>query len=350
MKFTFWLAIYIVLNCAPHVRCYNAGAEVRVGVVSAITGPIAAPGTSIQNAFRLADEQNDLQDAVTFVFEDDQGTARNTVTAVKKLLDQSKVDALVTFMSPTSMSVADIAEQRKVPMIAIAMTSKILNGRSYVYKHYASTEGIAEAAIAELKRTRHERIAIVSSVHDALLTMRGIFVERTTAEIVFNEEVLPDDIELRSLAMKALKAGPDAVWINTNPPQTSIFAKLLREQNFKGLIFGSPPMANRNDIAAAHGALDDAWFATSDVSKAGHFIERYMKRFGVAPEPEGMQAYDLAMILIKAGEEGIPVSQHLSSLTSVEGILGTYPIKNHSFELNAAIVPVRDFVKIGIPQ
>jgi len=97
----------------------------KIGVIIPLSGPVSEVGESIRNGIEFSKNDFDPKDEVKLIFEDDQFQAKNTVNAMWKLIEIDKVDAVITFGGSTSSAVADIAERKSVPMIAVTALSSI---------------------------------------------------------------------------------------------------------------------------------------------------------------------------------------------------------------------------------
>lgn len=327
----------LVLSSLFLVSFSNADStRLRCGVVAAQTGPLSEVGTSIKNAIILAAQQNPFGKLVEFKFEDDQFLAKNTVSAVRKFMQVDKVKCLVVFGSTTSLAVADIAEQSKIPLLAIALTPKVVEGRYYVLRVYLPVERQSTALVSEIKRRGYSSIAVVTTIQDAMLALREAFLASKAASITFDEQVNPDDRDFNTLGTKILKGKPSAVFVNVLPPQISILSKQLRNLGYKGELFSGPPVGNPAEIKASDGALQNSWFVGLNDEGGSSFYTAYQKAFGIHPPLESLYGYEAANIIINNAKGG-GLPEKLRSLKNYSGILGTFAVNNNMLDFPAGI-------------
>ena len=306
----------------------------KIGVVLPLSGSMSIVGTAIQNGMQVANEGGQ---SVELVFEDDAYSPRNTVLAVERLIDDRKVDGLVVFGSGPSLAVAAIAEQRRVPLISIAMNDRVTEGRQYVFRLYMSSETQNAAVSAEVRRRGYQRVAVVLTTADAMIPLRDKFAATDRGRFIMSHDVLPGETDLRAAALKVRSANPDAVYVLLLQSQIGPFAQQLRGIGFRGALFGAVQACSNHEMRAAKGALDGGWCVGFEDSAAEEFDEGYRLRFGEDPLPEALLGYEVARIYSQAAKGEILDFLKPGQVIS-GGVLGRYTLgSDHTFELGATI-------------
>jgi ABC-type branched-subunit amino acid transport system substrate-binding protein len=72
---------------------------------------------------------------VTVIYEDDGLSNARSATAARKLLTIDKVDALLTWSSGTGLTVASLAEAKRIPHMSIASDPAVAKGRTYSFTY-----------------------------------------------------------------------------------------------------------------------------------------------------------------------------------------------------------------------
>ena len=279
----------------------------------------------MRNSIILADETYDRNDCVQFLFEDDQLLAKNTLAAVNKFINVDKVDGVLVYGTPTSLAVTDLVESRHLPMIALSILGRVVQGRQYVVKHWCTAEQLTQAVLAEVKRRAYQKVAIVSTQNDAMLGLRDLYKAAGPTQIVLDEEFIRDTFDFRSIATRILGAKADAVYVLLFPPQTGVFVKQLRELGFSGEVFGVHNMEDPNEVAASHGAMVGAWLANGDETAGEGYSEAYVKRFGTRLALGGGSGYDTAKLFIEAAQQtNQDLNTYLHSVRQFHGAFGVY--------------------------
>lgn len=313
-----------------------------VGVTVPLSGNVSKYGTAIRNGILLAQQRHDPNHTVRFVFEDDSFLPRNTIAAVNKFIRQDHADALVVFGSGPALVAAPIAERRQIPMVALASSPEVVQGRSYVMKHFASVEKETAAVVGETARRGYASVAVVTTLQDAMLALRDKFLEQTKIPLVANEEVLPDDTDMRMVASKISAQQPAALYVLLMPGHIGIFCRQLRASGYQGELFGAHQFESPEEVTAAQGALTKAWFVSVNAVQDDTFAPAYQRRFGSPPGNVACNGYDVAKILIEAAQAP-KLIKHLRSLQDFSGVMGSYgALPDGSFDVPVVLKRVTE--------
>ncbi len=330
IKISTFACLVLLLLCLKDATALES--KSRVGVSIALSGPLGIIGTTMKNAIILAQDDFDSDKSVLFIFEDDAFQPKNTVSIVNKFISTDRVDVVVVFGATTSLSVADITEKAKIPLVGITVLETLEKNRNYAVRFLSSTKDLGIKTAIEMKKRGYQKIAMASSIQDATLTLRDHVVENGEFDIVVNDEFLPSDLDFRSSILKMKSNNPDAIFLSLLPPQGSTFAKQLRESGFTGQIVGSLQMGSPSEIKLADSALNGTWIVTGDDRKIGDFVSRYKKRFPDSdPFSEAVYVYDLTKMLIEAVKGG----------AAKDGVVKDVAIKRE--QINSYLHNVKDF-------
>ena len=129
-------------------QAVQAAEEIRIGVVSPLTGPTAKFGQAQRNALTMAME--DVNGAggikslggakIKLVFGDTRGEADIGVTETERLITREKVHALIgAFQSGVGFPSSAVAERHQVPWLTFGTFDKITErGFKYVFRAHAN--------------------------------------------------------------------------------------------------------------------------------------------------------------------------------------------------------------------
>lgn len=338
-------AMRFIATCAFGLAVFvgRAAAElpqIKIGVICPLSGPLSNVGTTIKNSVARADADFDKNGGVEFLIEDDQFQPKSTVTAAQKLIELDKVAGLITFGSTTSLSVADIAQEHRVPLVAIAMSEKLTENRPFVFRHVTEPPTQISLIAAEIRRRAYESIGIVTSLQDAMLALREALLKEAPGNIVVNEEVLPSETDLKAIATKIRMKNPAAVFLAVLPPQLSLLSKELRRNGYRGQLFSGIQGQNKHEVEAAAGALSGLIFASPDDSAAADYYQLYEASYGQHAIADAAEAYDVAALFIAASRSD-DMRAHLAAVRNFTGIFGTYSVnEKRTFSLPGVLKQV----------
>lgn len=310
----------------------------KIGVSLPLTVGAISSGEAVRNSIILADERYDAGNCVQFIFEDDQLLAKNTLTVVNKFIEVNHVDGVIVYGTPTSIAVGDVIEKNKIPMIALSILSKVVQGRTHIMKHWCTAERLNQAVTLEAKKRGYRNIAIVSTQNDAMLGLRDLFVKDKVANISLDDEYVRDNNDLRSSIAKITASRADAVYVLLYPPQTGVFMKQLRQQGFTGDAFGVHNIEDPHEVESSGEAMLGMWLANGDESAGEDYRSAYKKRFNAETALGGASGYDSAKIFIEASQQNGDVNAYLHNLKNFHGAFGTYnATANSDFDFGAVI-------------
>jgi branched-chain amino acid transport system substrate-binding protein len=320
----------------------------KVGVILPLTGPNASLGNYIKGGIELAHEHQPEADrkTVELLFEDDSWQPSKAVSAFRKLSDQG-INAILVAGSSIGNTLAPIAEQKKIPLIAIgASDSKIAKGRSYAFLHWVSPEMESQVMVAEMKRRGYKNIAIIGSQQDGIIAlMNGVKAELAKASmsdrVVLEELFLPTETDFKTYLAKARNLKVDGVVVCLLPGGLSSFAKQVKQQELKADLMGIEFFEDENEVKAAEGALLGQWYVNAD-SSSPKFEKDYATKFGYHPGWAAANAYDSLQLLIQGfkaqGASGDAIAKYLGQIKDYSGATGTYSATGDGrFTLPAAV-------------
>jgi branched-chain amino acid transport system substrate-binding protein len=97
-----------------------AHAQIKIGAILSISGPAAAMGVGYKGAFDLFPTEIAGQ-KIEYVIRDDATDASTAFTIAQKMISEDHVDAFIgPSLTASDAAVAPLANQAKVPMIAMA--------------------------------------------------------------------------------------------------------------------------------------------------------------------------------------------------------------------------------------
>lgn len=311
--------------------CFNALSQekYRVGVIVALTGDVGAFGIAVKNGIDMAYASlpKEQQDKLEIFFEDDQFKPMQSVSAFNKLISQKKINAIIAFGSGSAKAIASIAEQKKIPLLAIASDKAISHGRKYCFNFAVTPDEESKVAVPEAIRKGYKRVAIISTQHDGMLSMRDSFLEASQdkLEVTMDEEFQSSEKDFKTFLTK-LKSNKntDAILALLLPGQAGLFAKQTRELGIDLPIFGYESLDDEKEVKLSAGGLLGAWFVTS-AEKRPEFMAQYSKKYPGASNYAADYAYDLVTLFLKASEpdhSGDTVAAYFSTLKDFHGMSG----------------------------
>lgn len=313
--------------------CHLAQAQIKVGVVSSATGPIALVGIPQKNTVPLLPTKVAGQ-TIEYIALDDASDPTASVSAIKKLINEDKVDALIgPSGSPNAMGVIQFVAEAGVPMFAPVGTAAVVlpmtEQKKWVFKTTQNDDLIARALVQQMSQTGIKTVGFIGTadpygdnwhkVFEGMATQAGI-------KLVSVERFQRQDTSLTAQSLKTLAAKPDAVLIAAPGSSSVLPQTTLYDQGYRGKVYQTHGAALpdflklggkkvEGTILAASGMLVLDQMSDSNPSKkiASAYVAAYEKLNGTKPATFGANVYDAGLLLqaaipvaLKSGKPGTP--------------------------------------------
>jgi len=350
-------------------------AEIKVGLVAALSGQSAQSGEAITRGLTIAmDEINAkggvLGDKLVLIKRDDESSPPKGVTAARELISSEKVVALFGGIdTPVSLAIVPIANQNKKPFIGVwaAGTNITKNGATpnYVFR-VSAQDDLVDIALIKYAMSKY------NSKNPGLILVnnpwgesneKGLKAAAAAANISIAgvEKVEQADVDVTPQLNRLKTAGADALILVANAGPG---AQMMKSRERMGW---NVPVVSHWGISG--GRFDELVGPTAgDV----HFIQTYSffspptpasekimaelgKKYGVKTAadiiaPVGTaNAYDAMQLLAQAIEQakstdGDAIRQALEQIESYTGLIKTYK-KPFATPAHEALAP-EDYVMV----
>lgn len=301
-----------------------AQADVKVGVITSSTGPIALVGIPQKNSVALMPTEAGGE-TIRYISLDDASDPTATVKAFKKLLDEEKVDAIIgPSGSPNAMGVIQFAAESGTPLLAPVGTAAVVlpmnEQKKWVFKTTQNDELIAEALTEHMVKSGVKTLGLVGTADPYGENWGKVMSElaaKNGIKIVANERFQRQDTSVTGQSLKILSQRPDAVLVaapgsSAVMPQTTLF-----DQGYKGQIYQTHGAALPAFLQLGGRKVEGTVLAASlmlvidevpddhpSKGVARKYIDDYTKLNGREPATFGANVYDAGLLLEKA----IPVA------------------------------------------
>ena len=335
----------------------------KIGAVFSVTGRASFLGDpEKKTAVMVADQINKAGGIggkkLELIVYDTEGDATKANLAVKKLINQDKVCAVIgPSLSGTSMAVVPLAAQFKTPLISVAASYKITwddkanKPRQWVFKTPQTDTMAVEAIYTHLKKRGINKIAIMSVTSGFGKSGHGELVRLAPQygmNIVADEFYGPKDTDMTAQLTKVKGLAPKAI-VNWSIGPTQVV--ILR--NWKDLGMTSVPFyqshgfGSRKNIELAAGAAEGVYtplgavnvaeiLPTSHVQKnvTMQYFNDYSAKYKEPLSSFGGHSWDAMHMVIKAlravGCNRAAIRDYLENNTA--GFVGQHGVFNYSLK------------------
>jgi branched-chain amino acid transport system substrate-binding protein len=314
----------------------SAAETLKIGIVSATTGPLAAPGKFQLNGFKLAAEEVNAKGGVaiggkTYKLElkiyDTHCNAAAGASAMQRLASVDKVPVVLgELCSSVAAAEAPIAKDFKLPFILTVPTGPSLTrgGNPYLFRVNSHAALLNKGLAAFIAKNGWSPIAYIAWNNDAgrggVRTLGAQLPKNIKNAYTGYFNVGEVDFSSHISNIRAKKAKAVVLLMDEEPGSLAI--KQIRSaglniQLIGTLAMGSNRFLKRLDKKTIAGMVQYSAFPPkADVPRIKNFSTRYEKKYGEEAHGFAAQSYDGLMIALAAMKNGGTVTSGTGSARS----------------------------------
>jgi branched-chain amino acid transport system substrate-binding protein len=344
-----------------------AHAEIKVGVITSSTGPIALVGQPQKKTIPLLPTTVGGE-TIRYISLDDGSDPSASVSAVKKLISEDHVDAIIgPSGSPNAMGVIQFVAEAGVPLFAPVGTAAVVlpmtEQKKWVFKTTQNDDLIARALVAYMQKTQVHSVGFIGTADaygDNWLKVFGGLAQAAGLKVVEAERFQRQDTSVTAQVLKVIAARPDVVLIAA-PGSSSVLPQTsLVDMGFRGKVYqthgaalpdflklGGKKVEGTILAASAMLVLDEIPDSSPTKALAQGYVNAYRKLNGSEPATFGANVYDAGLLLeaaipkaLKAGKPGTAqfrsalrdAIEQTRELKATQGVYNMSPADHSGFD------------------
>jgi branched-chain amino acid transport system substrate-binding protein len=294
----------------------SGGNIVRIGAALSITGPAAPYGATqragIQAAVDEINAGNALPVKLEVLIEDDSSTKEQGITVFQKFINRDKVSAIIgPTLSTTATATDPIAQQEKVPVLAISNTSPtgITDIGNYIWRDSLTEKQVIPGAFKKAKEKMGFKTAGVLYGNDDVFTKAGYDVMKQTLDelgvkVLDTQTFAKPDRDFAAQLTALTGKKPDVLVVSALADNAAAIVTQARQQGWSGPILGgngfNSPAFIKNAGTASEGVMVGTSWNSASQDPANQRFLAAMKAKGANPDQFSAQAYTGVYILAEA--------------------------------------------------
>ena len=327
----------------------HAQGKVQLGIVTAQTGPLAAPGVFQMNGFKLAVEELNANGGITVAGRkynvelkvyDTRGNPSDGAAAMQRLATVDKVPVVLGELSSgVAAAIAPIAQDYSLPFILTVPTGPNLTEQNnpYVFRVNANNHQLNLALSDFLGKQGWSPISFVAWNNDAGRGgVTGVKEMLPAAKNGYVGYFNVGEVDFSSHISNLRKNNSQAVMLFMDEEPGSLAIKQIRDAGLNihlvgTLAMGSDRFLKRLDAQKLEGMVQyNAFPPNAQTPRIKNFSQRYKAKFGEEAHGFAAQSYDGIMVAVAAMEaagsvtDGKAIRDALAK-TDYQGVIG--PIK-----------------------
>lgn len=290
----------------------DVAAPDRIGLLVPLSGEYAALGQAMFDGAMLAIEEHNRAtgENLRLVALDSRGDEVVAVLAARKLIDEENVIAIVgCLLSPTTVAVATLCEERGVPLVSPTATKETIGDLgAFVFQTNLTkdfeTRMVARAAVLALRRERFGILYPQGEEGQALADRFRDEVQRWGGRVVVERAYDRSATDFGTLLREMRAVAPEALFVPAGPNEMRLIAPQLVFQDLRSQLLGPSSWNNSLLVREVGSSLDRAVFP-SDVAlipeiERERFESLWQRRYPSSPSNAfGLKTYFAARHVIE---------------------------------------------------
>lgn len=220
-------------------------ADINVGVILPLSGPIAAQGLSTVKGIKAGVQYESSVNGhkLNVVQLDDASNPSLSTRDAHKLIDQDKVDVLIgTGGVPGALAIATVSREDKTPLVSFTPIN--LKGEAATWAVTTTQSGftMVSAVVDEMKRNGVKSVGYIGfsdAWGDVAYAALQKYAKENGIKVVANERYARADNSVAAQVLKVMAAKPDAVLGGGAGTPGALPYIGLHERGYKGAIYGT---------------------------------------------------------------------------------------------------------------
>ena len=336
------LALVLLMMASPATWAQE---KLAVGIITSLSGPMAAPGKFQMNGFRLAEEEinsgggftvGGRKYAIELKVYDTRANPAEGASAMQRLATVDRVPVVLGELhSGVAAAAAPVAQDYSIPLMLTIPTGPSLTeqGNRFLFRVNANNDQLTQALAEFIARQGWAPLSFIAWNNDAgrggVNGMKKLLGE---AKIGYVGYFNVGEVDFSSHVTNIRSQNARAVMLLMDEEPGSLAIKQIRDAGLKTqlvgtLAMGSDRFLKRLDAQRLDGMVQyNAFPPNANMPHIRAFSERYSKKYGEEAHGFAAQSYDGLKIAVaalqKAGKvDGAALRDALAAI-EYDGVIG----------------------------
>ncbi len=245
-----------------------ARADVKIGVVLALTGPNASLGVPYRKGVELLPKEIGGE-KIQLIFLDDGSDPSAAVRNAQKLISDDKVDILIGGSNtPASQAMANVTQREQVQQISLAPAAHPSDKNTWLIAIPQPADLWAAALVKDMVKRNVKTVAYIGfSDPWGDIAYNGLkeAADKAGIKVVTNERYARADTSVTGQVLKIIAAKPDAVMVGGSGTPGALPHIALAERGFKGPVYATPGVFNKDFLRVGGKSVEDVIGVTGPI-------------------------------------------------------------------------------------
>jgi branched-chain amino acid transport system substrate-binding protein len=338
--------------------------EIKIGLITPLSGDVKTYGESVRNSFLIAVEEANAKGGVagmkiTYVIQDDRNDPTEAANVANLLVNQYRVKAIVgAVTSKATIPVSDIIQAAKIPTLTPTATNPkvtVADGKRKDYMFRSCFidpfQGMVMAKFSRETLKKKRAAVLFDSSNDYSKGTAEVFrdgFQKLGGTSVAFEAYGKDDVDFSALLTKVKASGADVLFLPDYYNKVGLIAKQVQEKGLKIQLVGPDGWDSPDLVKIAGTAIEGGYFSNhySPDDKRPEvvaWVKKYKDMYGQVPDALGTLAYDGTNLLLEAirkagSDDPKKIRDALASIRDFQGVTGKSTLDRNGDSIKSAAI------------
>ncbi len=358
------LACMLLGVCLAAAAANAAGKEIKIGLITPLSGDVKTYGESVKNSFLLAVEEANAKGGVAgmkiaYVIQDDKNDPTEAANVANLLINRHRVRAIVgAVTSKASIPVSDIAQAMKIPALTPTGTNPkitVADGKRKDYMFRSCFidpfQGSVMARFTVETLKKRTAAVLYDASNDYSRGTAEVFRDsfgKLGGKVLAFEAYGKDDVDFSALLTKVKASGAEALYLPDYYGKVGLIARQAREKGVKAQLVGVDGWDSPDLVKIAGEAVEGGYFVNhyspeDTRPEVQAWVRKYRERHGQLPDALGTLAYDGTKMLFEAirragSDDPRKIRDALASIRDFSGVTGKMALDANGDAVKSAAI------------
>ncbi len=350
--------------CLAAAAASASGKEIKIGLITPLSGDVKTFGESVKNSFLLAVEEANAKGGVAgmkiaYVIQDDKNDPTEAANVANLLINRHRVRAIVgAVTSKASIPVSDIAQAMKIPALTPTGTNPkitVADGKRKDYMFRSCFidpfQGTVMARFSVETLKKKTAAVLYDASNDYSKGTAEVFREsfgKLGGKILAFEAYGKDDVDFSALLTKVKASGAEILYLPDYYSKVGLIARQAREKGVKAQFVGVDGWDSPDLVKIAGDAVEGGYFVNhyspdDTRPEVQAWVRKYRERHGQLPDALGTLAYDGTRMLFEAirragSDDPGKIRDALASIRDFSGVTGKMALDANGDAVKSAAI------------
>lgn len=253
-RFTPYIICFIFLAVSAYAQELKASPP-KIGMLLPLSGSYASGGVDNQQGVEAALSLTNQAALFKVIYSDSRADATTGISEFRKLTDTDNVLAVFVMRGTVGMAINPISLNSKIPVLGAVGNKNFAATNQYAFQAWSKLDDEGAFLAKKLQDHGYHKVALLTVQDDWQGAVSDEFRKVFPASILFDQEVVPSNLDFRSELSRIKALAPEVIFANLALAQIGPFMRQAKELNLNAKIYSNFWVAKKEVLDSVGAAL-----------------------------------------------------------------------------------------------